>query len=84
MNILAAKVPALVWPFSQNREQSLRAERLSEKGTMRVLVKDDLKPSRLADVMNQMLSQPSISEWDIDLDGANKTAKWIQNWMNRT
>jgi predicted glycosyltransferase len=84
MNILAAKVPALVWPFSQNREQRLRAERLSEKGTMRVLVKDDLKPSRLADVMNQMLSQPSIPKWDIDLDGANKTAKWIQNWMNRT
>jgi predicted glycosyltransferase len=81
MNILAAKVPALVWPFSQNREQRLRAERLSEKGTMRVLVKDDLKPSRLADVMNRMLSQPSIPKWDIDLDGANKTAKWIQNWM---
>ena len=84
MNILAAKVPALVWPFSQNREQRLRAERLSEKGTMRVLVKDNLKPSRLADVMIQMLSQPSIPKWDIDLDGANKTANWIQNWMNRT
>jgi predicted glycosyltransferase len=81
MNILAAKVPALVWPFSQNREQRLRAERLSEKGSMRVLGDDDLKPSRFADIMNHMLSQPSIPQLDINLDGANKTAKWIQDWM---
>jgi predicted glycosyltransferase len=84
MNILAANAPALVWPFSQNREQRLRAERLSERGSMRVLVKNDLKRSRLADIMNQMLSQPSIPQSDIDLDGANKTSNWIQNWMNRT
>lgn len=83
MNILASNVPALVWPFSQNREQRLRAERLAEKGTMRVLVNDDLKPSRLADIMNQMLTQPLTPVSDIDLDGANKTAQWIQNWMNQ-
>jgi len=83
MNILAAKVPALVWPFSQNREQRLRAERLSENGAMKVLNKHDLKPSRLANIIDQVLTQPLIPVLDIDLDGANKTAQWIQNWMDQ-
>ena len=83
MNILAAKVPAIVWPFSQNREQRLRAERLSENGAMKVLNKHDLKPSRLANIIDQILIQPLIPVSDIDLDGANKTAQWIQNWMNQ-
>jgi predicted glycosyltransferase len=83
MNILAAKVPALVWPFSQNREQRFRAERLSENGAMRVLNKHDLKPSRLANIIDQTLTQPLIPVSGIDLDGANKTAQWIQNWMNQ-
>jgi predicted glycosyltransferase len=83
MNILAAKVPALVWPFSQNREQRFRAERLSENSAMRVLNKHDLKPSRLANIIDQTLIQPLIPVSDIDLDGANKTAQWIQNWTNQ-
>jgi predicted glycosyltransferase len=37
MNILAAKTPAIVWPFSQNREQRLRAERLAQKAPFTVL-----------------------------------------------
>ena len=32
MNIMAARTPALVWPFAQNREQRLRAERLARLG----------------------------------------------------
>jgi predicted glycosyltransferase len=84
MNILAAKVPALVWPFSQNREQRLRVERLAGNGAMRVLKKHDLKPSRLANIIEQMLTQPLKPISDIDLDGANKTAQWIQNWMNHS
>jgi len=83
MNILAAKVPALVWPFSQNREQRFRAERLSENSAMRVLKKLDLKPSRLANIIDQTLNQPLTPISDIDLDGANKTAQWIQNWTNQ-
>ncbi len=83
MNILAAKVPALVWPFSQNREQRFRAERLSENSAMRVLNKHDLKPSRLANIIDQTLTQSLTSISDIDLDGANKTAQWIQNWTNQ-
>ena len=83
MNILAARVPALVRPFSQNREQRFRAERLAEKGAVRVLNKHDLKPLRLANIIDQMLTHPLKPISDIDLDGANKTAQWIQSWTRR-
>jgi predicted glycosyltransferase len=80
MNILAARVPALVWPFSQNREQLLRAERLSDIGALRVLNEADLKPSRLVGIMEHALSQPFKSLVDIDLDGAANTAEWLETW----
>ena len=34
---VAARVPALLWPFSVNREQGLRARRLAERGLLTVL-----------------------------------------------
>ncbi|MEW6673244.1 MAG: glycosyltransferase [Thermodesulfobacteriota bacterium] len=81
MNVLAAGVPALVWPFSQNREQRLRAERLASGGGLKVLSDKDIDPGRLADIMEKTLSQPGRSKAPVDLNGAKNTAKWIENWM---
>ena len=83
MNILAAKVPALIWPFSENQEQRLRAERLAGSAALRVLNDQDLVPDRLADVMEQMISQPSRGAVQINLDGAENTAKWIVDWAKQ-
>ncbi len=82
MNILAADVPALVWPFSKNREQRFRAERLAGTGALRVLQEGDLKPSRMAAIVEKILSQPFRPTIDIDLNGAEKTAKWLEDWMS--
>ncbi len=81
MNILATGVPALVWPFPQNREQRLRAERLAELGVLRVLEDEDLRPDRLAHIMDQRLSNPTRPTVNINLNGAVNTAKWIENWI---
>ncbi len=78
MNILASGVPALVWPFSRNREQRLRAERLAAMGVLRVLEDDDLRPSRLAAIMDQWIHQSTRPNVHINLDGAANTAKWIE------
>jgi predicted glycosyltransferase len=78
MNILASGVPSLVWPFSQNREQRLRAERLEHLGAMSVLGKDDLDPPRLAERMEKILAEPPKAPVPIDLDGARQTANWIR------
>jgi predicted glycosyltransferase len=78
MNILATGVPALVWPFAQNREQRLRAGRLAQEGLLKVLEDDDLLPERLAGLMDSILAAPNSSHVKFNLDGAVNTAKWIE------
>jgi predicted glycosyltransferase len=82
MNILATGVPALVWPFPQNREQRLRAGRLAKEGVLRVIEGEDLRPDRLAALMDQMLAAPNSDRVKLDLDGAANTAKWIGTIAN--
>jgi predicted glycosyltransferase len=77
MNILASGVPALVWPFPQNREQRLRAGRLAEAGVLQVIDGEDLDPDRLAGLMEQMLASPRPRPAKFDLDGAVNTAAWL-------
>ena len=77
MNIAAAQVPALVWPFPQNQEQSMRAGRLAQLGVMRVLTKEELHPRRLSAIMQEGISHRSRSTVDIDLSGAEKTVGWL-------
>jgi len=79
MNILASGVPALVWPFGQNREQRLRAGRLADLGALRVLEDEELRPDRLAILMDQWISRSNRPSVNIDLNGAANTAKWIEN-----
>jgi len=77
MNLMAVGTPALVWPFAQNREQRLRAERLARLGGLKVLADVDLEPNRLAGIMQSMMSQGKRPEGLIDLAGAEFTAQWI-------
>jgi predicted glycosyltransferase len=84
MNLLAARVPALVWPFGQNREQRLRAQRLQALGALRLLDDAELEPSRLAAFMQQMLKRSERSEPGVDLTGAPTTAAWVDGWRART
>jgi len=84
MNLLAARVPALVWPFGQNREQRLRAQRLQDMGVLRLLGDAELEPSRLADLMEQMLMRSERPDPGIDLNGAEATAAWVDAWRSKT
>jgi predicted glycosyltransferase len=77
MNLLAARVPALVWPFGQNREQRLRAQRLQALGALRLLDDGELQPARLAALMEQALLRSERTDPGIDLDGARATASWV-------
>jgi len=83
MNILATGVPALVWPFAANREQRLRAERLADRGALKLINDQDLNPRNLAGLMGQTLSRADIRKTDIDLNGAAYTAQWLAGWINR-
>jgi predicted glycosyltransferase len=83
MNILASRVPALLWPFSQNREQRLRAQRLAHFGLLTVLEDADLQPDRLAAMMDEKLSQAIRPALMIDLDGAAATAARVHEWISK-
>jgi len=81
MNLLAAEVPALVWPFAQNQEQRLRAERLAALGALRVLNDGDLEPGRLVVLMDEtMASGRGGRRTLVDLDGAVETVRWLEAW----
>ncbi|MGD9973996.1 MAG: glycosyltransferase family protein, partial [Desulfatirhabdiaceae bacterium] len=76
MNILAAGVKALVWPFDQNREQGLRARKLERLGYFAIL--PDLNPDRLSGFIEKELNsskKPCLPP--VMLDGAAVTADWI-------
>lgn len=83
MNLLACGVPALVWPFGLNREQRLRAQRLAERGALKILDEEDLQHDRLARIIMQSLSEKHPGKLDINLDGAANTARWLEDWLKK-
>jgi predicted glycosyltransferase len=83
MNILSAGVPALVWPFAANREQRLRAERLADRGALKLLNDRDLNPEDLARIVRETLTRAGSQKVDIDLNGAANTVQWLESWIGR-
>jgi predicted glycosyltransferase len=84
MNILAARVPSLVWPFGQNQEQRLRAQKLAALGVLTLLHQEDLEPSRLAVLMEKALEAGRDPvEPSVDLAGAEVTARWLEEWCDQ-
>jgi predicted glycosyltransferase len=85
MNILAAGVPSLVFPFAQNREQGIRATKLADLGGLRLLKEEDLEPSRLATLMASVLNLGRKPvRVPVNLDGARETARWLERWHEST
>jgi predicted glycosyltransferase len=76
MNLLAVGIPALIYPFDQNREQRMRAERLQPLGALSVMDASDLDPVTLAHRMANALNGPRRPT-SLNLDGANQTARHL-------
>lgn len=74
MNILAAGVPALVFPFHQNREQGSRINKLMKFTQMKEIDKADLKPVRFAELIDAALTQArQTTGMTLNLNGAQET-----------
>jgi len=82
MNILAAAVPALIFPYDHDREQGLRARALSRLADLQVLEDRDLEPSRLAQRIRESLGREA-REPKVRLDGARRTAILLEQ-LRRT
>lgn len=79
MNILSAGVPALMYPFAQNREQRMRISRIGSCGNIRLLERADLAIGTLADAIAGMLEMPRFIA-PVQLDGAARTAAIIETY----
>lgn len=77
MNLLAAQTPSLIWPFGQNREQRLRAERIARHGGLELLADEELEPAGLAERMAAVLDRRERPGIRLNLDGAEATARWV-------
>jgi len=83
LDIVRARVPALVVPFAERgeTEQTDRARRLESLGVLRVLTSDRLNADTLAAAIEDTLSfQPT--ELALDLDGADRTTRLLSALVN--
>jgi len=80
MNIVDAGIPALVYPFRQNREQTFRATRLAKRASIGILTENDLSAGTLADKMRATANLPRY-QTVINLDGATGSRLQIERWQ---
>jgi predicted glycosyltransferase len=75
-------VPALVLPYSRQREQPLRVEKLKPYLPIEVLDEDDLEPGRLAQAVERGLHRRRrAAAAELKLEGAATAARIIEEWL---
>jgi predicted glycosyltransferase len=78
MNIVAANVPSLVWPFGQNREQRERALKIARFVPMTILEDRDLMLPKLSGLIEKSLYRQNMNKhFTLNIHGAFNTMKWI-------
>jgi len=80
MNLLQAGIPALVYPFRQNREQKMRALALEKKSAIRMVTENELAPDILKEKIKMRLCSPRTPV-TINLDGARRTVQQLNSWQ---
>ena len=83
MNLLATRVPALVFPYSKQREQPIRVEKIKNFIPMKILRDKDIEPLQLSRYIQKMLLEARPpGTVPLNLDGAENSAIYLKNWMN--
>ncbi|NLI82911.1 MAG: glycosyl transferase [Deltaproteobacteria bacterium] len=81
MDILSVGLKAIVHPFSQNREQALRARRLESLGVLRVV--ETLEVESLAACMKEEMERSQErGRVSLDLNGAENTTRLLENLVS--
>jgi predicted glycosyltransferase len=82
MNLLVTRVPAIVFPYTREREQPLRVEKLKNFLPIRIIYDKDLKSERLGKHIEQMLNYPpAIKPIGLNLNGAENAARYLADWI---
>ena len=78
MNLLQASLPALLYPFAQNREQRMRVTAFSDCCNFTLLNTDDLNPEKLARRIKTQLKNRKTSN-TVNLNGAAKSCSLLDD-----
>ncbi len=78
MNLLEASIPALLYPFAQNREQRMRVAAFRDSCDFTLLEAADLSPEKLVELICEKLTH-SKKKNGVNLDGAGKSCELISN-----
>ncbi|MEN3330167.1 MAG: hypothetical protein V7638_4974 [Acidobacteriota bacterium] len=83
LDVLRAKVPAILVPFAKENEdeQRKRALRLQDLGAVRVLEQNELTPARLAAEIRESMKSKFATP-ALDLNGAENAATLIESITN--
>jgi predicted glycosyltransferase len=82
MNLLATRVPALVYPYHRQREQPLRVETLKNLLPLRILYDRDLEPVILSNHIEQMLlNPPEVKTVNVNINGAANAARYLEKCL---
>jgi predicted glycosyltransferase len=85
MNLLVTQVPALVYPYSRQREQPLRVNKIKNFLPLKILKDEDLRPERLSTLMRDMLQKKRASRpLSIDMNGSANAAKILSRWIRES
>ena len=85
MNLLVAQVPALVHPYSRQREQPLRVNKIKNLLPMKILEEEDIQPVPLSKHIVQLLHQPRSSvPPSVNLLGADNAASLLNRWADES
>lgn len=82
MNLMAARVPALIYPYSKQQEQPLRVAKINQFIPMKILRDKDIEPVLLSGYIHKMLgeSRPSGTV-PVNLNGAEQTVLYLEKWI---
>lgn len=78
MDILTSCIPAAVFPFAQNHEQRMRAERIAKH--IRLEIIDSVNQASMPTTINTILNRKRTADnHPIDLEGARNSSELIRN-----
>jgi predicted glycosyltransferase len=84
MNLLVTKVPSLVYPYSRQQEQPMRADRINNLLPMKIMSEVDIQPDRLSKLIDQILHKsPPAESIPLNLDGAANAARFLEGLRNK-
>jgi predicted glycosyltransferase len=82
MNLLVTRTPALVFPYSRQQEQPMRANMIKNFLPMKILNETDVQAAYLSNHIEQMLLQSRpYRSLPIILNGAENTAGYLSAWV---